>query len=326
MYIMYLKSNNYFNNMYYLERDQLVIGGIISHVVFQSLDYIDKYINFINGYRYNRETPIKEIVIRICISCYNTFIVKDKLYDDNYNYPFNVCDKIIVSEPYCLSDVAMINKLNIKITHMYIKYVLMVRNIKTLEYLKKKNKIYDAYISLMNTCDIIYELSLCGHIDVLEWLRNSGLPLQVKYSFYRELDSLSSMGYINVLEWWKNSGLKLEYTESAMDDASNYGHINVLEWWKNSGLELKYSIHSLDYTDFHIGKSFFTSNNKRIEVLNWWKTSGLSLTDQDYNIIISKCDTEILGWFINNGYNVSIWDKIGYYIHETIYWLFYKNS
>ncbi|KAI9217509.1 hypothetical protein BC828DRAFT_418058 [Blastocladiella britannica] len=71
-----------------------------------------------------------------------------------------------------------------------------------------------------------------GHVDVLEWWRNSGLEL--KYT-RQAMDDASCNGHVDVLEWWRHSGLELKYTHQAMDQASNKGHINVLSWWQQGG-------------------------------------------------------------------------------------------
>jgi hypothetical protein len=53
----------------------------------------------------------------------------------------------------------------------------------------------------------------------------------------REMDWASQYGHVEVLEWWKNSGLECKWSDAAMDGASR--DVEVLEWWKNSGLEWK---------------------------------------------------------------------------------------
>ncbi|KAI9215993.1 hypothetical protein BC828DRAFT_409924 [Blastocladiella britannica] len=60
------------------------------------------------------------------------------------------------------------------------------------------------------------------------------------------MDWASKNGHVNVLDWWRNSGLKLQYSYQAMDWASANGHVNVLDWWRDSGLELKYTHQAMD--------------------------------------------------------------------------------
>src|SRR5271154_5506634 len=54
------------------------------------------------------------------------------------------------------------------------------------------------------------------------------------------MDLASKNGHVNVLQWWKDSGLVLIYDYTAMEWASENGRVNVLQWWKDSGLELIY--------------------------------------------------------------------------------------
>ncbi|KAI9218489.1 hypothetical protein BC828DRAFT_407539 [Blastocladiella britannica] len=41
------------------------------------------------------------------------------------------------------------------------------------------------------------------------------------------MDWASRNGHVDVLEWWRNSGLELTYSEDAMDWASKNGHVDV---------------------------------------------------------------------------------------------------
>ena len=48
------------------------------------------------------------------------------------------------------------------------------------------------------------------------------------------IDRASLNGHINILEWFKNSEYEFKYSNYAIDCASYHGHINILEWYKNS--------------------------------------------------------------------------------------------
>lgn len=86
---------------------------------------------------------------------------------------------------------------------------------------------------------LFFIASVNSQVHILSWLKD----YDPTNNFYTTeiLDATSSLGLVNILEWWKNSGLPLKYSTDAMDKASINGHIRVLEWWKNSGLPLKYT-------------------------------------------------------------------------------------
>ena len=111
------------------------------------------------------------------------------------------------------------------------------------------NPIIILKLKLYNNNGLIHYASYYGHINVLEWWKNSGLPL--KYDQWA-LHLASQNGHINVLEWWKNSGLELKYDEYALNRASENGQVAVLEWWKNSGLPLKYDTDALNLASCYV--------------------------------------------------------------------------
>ena len=99
---------------------------------------------------------------------------------------------------------------------------------------------------------IIGNASYYGHIQVLEWFKNSGY----EFNYDEDVINLASQnGHVQVLEWFKNSGYEFKYDKWAINYASENGQITVLEWFKNSGYEFKYnrdSILSLIYFLYNI--------------------------------------------------------------------------
>jgi hypothetical protein len=54
-------------------------------------------------------------------------------------------------------------------------------------------------------------------------------------------------GHVEVLEWFKNSGHEFKYYVDAINNACISGHVQVLEWFKNSGYEFKYNEYAINY-------------------------------------------------------------------------------
>ena len=79
--------------------------------------------------------------------------------------------------------------------------------------------------------------SSAGHVQVLEWFRNSGLD--VKYD-KTAMHHASLHGRVDVLQWWLDSGLQLIFDADALTLASKYNRPEVLEWWDQSGLPIMY--------------------------------------------------------------------------------------
>jgi hypothetical protein len=305
----------------YYKTKQKSVRKIEKEKLFASKDYpvscpYSSYDNNISGKKY----------IHLCIIPNNAKI--NYMGTGGRGFSVSETDKIILGEKYCLSDVKTICKFNLKITEDYIKNICSVGNLETLKYIKNTNKIKDGCLAeydpifanilrIRTAVDLacvnghtntltwlinnlphdshytewaLYYASACGHINVLDWWRNSGLEL--KYNSWI-LNDINPKEHINVFNWWRNSGLELKYSEGALNNASSNGDINILDWWRNSGLELKYSKDALNWASF----------NGHINVLEWWFNSGLELKyDQEalYNASY-KNHINVLEWWFNSG-------------------------
>jgi hypothetical protein len=94
-----------------------------------------------------------------------------------------------------------------------------------------------------------------GHIQILEWFKNSGY--EFKYDECA-IDWASYKGHIQILEWFKNSGYEFKYDSWAIIWASENGHIIILDWFKNRNVKkvIKWSKHKFNKTI-----KFKTKNN-----------------------------------------------------------------
>jgi hypothetical protein len=87
--------------------------------------------------------------------------------------------------------------------------------------------------------DAINDACKNGNVPRLEQLKKD-FGVDFRYG-PAAINMASLYGHVNVLEWFKNSGLEFKYDESAVNNAARNGHIEVLDWFKNSGFEFKYN-------------------------------------------------------------------------------------
>uniref|UniRef100_A0A6C0EB92 Ankyrin repeat protein n=1 Tax=viral metagenome TaxID=1070528 RepID=A0A6C0EB92_9ZZZZ len=116
----------------------------------------------------------------------------------------NVC-KVILSDKYDLYDISIITRFNLQI------------------------KPY---------CNYIVNAGAKGYTHILEWLKKSELIVYdpVYYQDYA-LTLPTIYGHVNVLEWWKNSGFPLKYDPLVLNFyLKRFKNSEVLQWWQNSGL------------------------------------------------------------------------------------------
>jgi hypothetical protein len=138
---------------------------------------------------------------------------------------------------------------------------------------------------------IINNASLYGHVQVLEWFKNSGY----EFNYGKEtISNASKNGHVEVLEWFKHSGYEFKYDHWAINYTSEFGHIQVLEWFKNSGYEFKYNNWAI----------CLASKYGHVQVLEWFKNSGYEFKYDDYAINYASYNghVQVLEWFKNFGY------------------------
>jgi hypothetical protein len=147
----------------------------------------------------------------------------------------NLGDKVIIGEAYYLYNVQTAHKFKLPISEDYIRCIIKYGTIEDFNWLYEKG-----FLANYNPdeCVINYASSE-GHIHVLEWLKNSRLPL--KYSEFSLLNA-SKNNHVKVLEWWKQSGLELKYDDKGIIDKAYYScACESLKWWYESNLPLKYT-------------------------------------------------------------------------------------
>jgi hypothetical protein len=74
-----------------------------------------------------------------------------------------------------------------------------------------------------------------GRTEILEWWRTSPSFLKKDYTA-EAIDGASRSGFVHIIDWWRQSGLPLKYTEAALEQASSKGHLLVLEWWREASM------------------------------------------------------------------------------------------
>ena len=88
-------------------------------------------------------------------------------------------------------------------------------------------------------------------------------------------------GHIQVLEWFKNSGYEFKYSKNAIIWASKNKKIQVLEWFKNSGYEFKYSKYAINeacYNEHIKILEWFIKNHNVKKVIKWSKPLKFLIT------------------------------------------------
>lgn len=87
-------------------------------------------------------------------------------------------------------------------------------------------------------------------VAVIDWWTHSYGPVPFP-NYVRSSALPHPHRHVEILQWWKDSGLPLKYEDSAVDIAWRLGRVEVLQWWKDSGLlvvqSLENTIDPMDY-------------------------------------------------------------------------------
>jgi hypothetical protein len=179
-------------------------------------------------------TNVEHMYIRLVISISEPIILTPiNLFSKLIGFPKN--SKIILSDRYNLFDMETIKRFNLKITGEYIDGLCVNGKVDMLETLKNAGMLCPKVLyERIGGKLLLYYPSIYKQINVLEWWKNSGLPLEYDHVV---LDSVAELGLIEVLDWWRNSGLELKYSRVGLLGALHKGHQNVINWWFNNGLK-----------------------------------------------------------------------------------------
>lgn len=134
-----------------------------------------------------------------------------------------------------------------------------------------------------------------GRVEILEYWRTSPTFLNKEYTV-DAVDGASRAGFVHVLEWWRNTGLPMKYTETALEQASSKGQIEVLEWWKKASMRDDGQVRtSGDESEpegsvpptrkplrLKPGKAIsFATQAGSLSTLRWWVTSSIPFSHED---------------------------------------------
>jgi hypothetical protein len=141
-----------------------------------------------------------------------------------------------------------------------------------------------------------------GRVELLEFWRTSPTFLAKEYN-NEAIDSASAAGFVHVLEWWRNSGLPLKYSDASLEQASGHGNLDVLDWWRanskyapptttpststphapiSEAAQSQQQPHPHEPLQLRVGKSICHATQAgTLPTLRWWSASTIPFAHED---------------------------------------------
>ncbi|KAL8994068.1 MAG: hypothetical protein Q9188_007170 [Gyalolechia gomerana] len=145
-----------------------------------------------------------------------------------------------------------------------------------------------------------------GQTAMLDWWRRSPSFLTKDHNT-DAMDLASKAGYTHVLQWWRDSGLPLRYTDAALEQASAQGQVEVLDWWRSASTspsrghnlqnspsegvavltDIDREASGCDAPDrpplqLKVGKSLiYAAQNGQSATIRWWMSSGIPTVHEE---------------------------------------------
>ena len=128
------------------------------------------------------------------------------------------------------------------LSKLCVKIIIRFARIDVLSYLEVHHK--DLFWSSFGQALLLTKASaVFGRTAILDFWKSSPSFLTKEYNC-EALDFASKAGFCHVLDWWRNSGLPLRYTEASLEQASSTGAIEVLNWWHRAAFPQGIETHS----------------------------------------------------------------------------------
>lgn len=150
-----------------------------------------------------------------------------------------------------------------------------------------------------------------GHLHVLQWLRDNGVPWALPSVFEKAAEG----GHIEVIQWAKENGCP--WTDTFCSYASGNGHFHVLRWARENGAPWSPAgvcsdaarLQNWDMLKWAAGQrcpcdrntTMWIAKAGRVDILQWSKTLGWEMNEDVCRVAAEHGHLDVLQWARING-------------------------